>query len=36
MKWFGEFVSLESNFVSLITSELIQLSVATNLFLLGD
>jgi hypothetical protein len=35
VKWFGESISLESNFVSLVISELIQLSVAMNPCLLG-
>jgi len=34
VKWFGESISLENNFVSLVTSELIQLFIATNAYLL--
>jgi hypothetical protein len=35
MKCFSESISLKTNFISLITSELIQLYVATNPYLLG-
>ncbi len=35
MKWFGESISLKNNFVSLVISEFIQLSVAMNPYLLG-